>query len=187
MKTRKKIMTIAIAALLVFLAGCGSGNQDSQGDDAAMGLGSFQTQDLYGNEVDQEIFQDYDLTMVNIWGTFCGPCLEELPYLGELQKEFEPKGINIVGIVVDVQDENLDVVDSQLDLAKQIAETTGAEYTHLLISQELMEGKLSQFDAIPATFFVDSEGNFVGTDYVGSRNKEDWTDIINETYKSIEK
>ena len=29
-----------------------------------------------------EVFDDADLTVINIWGTFCGPCIQEMPDLG---------------------------------------------------------------------------------------------------------
>jgi thiol-disulfide isomerase/thioredoxin len=142
------------------------------------GLTVFQTKDIYGNNVNQDIFNDYKLTLVNVWGTFCGPCLDEMPDLGKLQKEYEKKGVNIVGIVCDVQDENLEIIDEQMELARKIADSTGATYTHMIISNEMIDSVLNQFDSIPASFFVDSNGNIVSEYYIGSRSKEDWVDII---------
>ena len=43
---------------------------------------AFTTKDLDGNEVTEEIFAKKDLTVVNIWGTFCTPCIGEMPALG---------------------------------------------------------------------------------------------------------
>lgn len=174
---------------LVLQAGCGfgaqSGEEEGSSSDSA-DLTSFQTTDIYGEEKDQSIFEDYTLTMVNIWGTFCPPCLEEMPYLGEIQKEYEPKGVNLVGIVVDVQDMKLAAIEDQIDLAKEIAEETGADYTHLLISEEILDSVVSRFDSIPVTFFVDSKGKIVSEIYVGSREKKDWVDIIEENLKNQE-
>ena len=39
----------------------------------------FKTTDTNGNEVTEKIFADKDITMVNVWGTFCGPCINEMP------------------------------------------------------------------------------------------------------------
>jgi thiol-disulfide isomerase/thioredoxin len=100
-----------------------------------------------------------------------------MPYLGELQNEYEPKGVNIVGIVVDVQDEEMEVIEGQIKLAKEIADTTGADYTHMLVSFDMLQ-LMNQFDAIPASFLVDSSGNIVSEYYIGSRSKKDWVDII---------
>jgi len=176
---------------LVLFSGCGadSGGKSGEGEGSSSDsadLTSFQTTDIYGEEKDQSIFEDYTLTMVNIWGTFCPPCLEEMPYLGEIQKEYEPKGVNLVGIVVDVQDMKLAPIEDQITLAKEIAEETGADYTHLLISEEILDSVVSRFDSIPVTFFVDSKGKIVSEIYVGGREKKDWVDIIEETLKNQE-
>jgi hypothetical protein len=32
--------------------------------------------------------------------------------------------------------------------------------------------------AVPTTVFVDSKGNFVGEQYVGTRDKQEWAGII---------
>lgn len=190
---RKSFIVIMIFGL-VLSTGCGiekwTGDQDKKqtedqvrdpdqagGDAEIVGLTNFKAKDIYGNDVNQDIFNDYKLTLVNVWGTFCGPCLDEMPYLGELQNEYETKGVNIVGIVVDVQDEEMEVIDEQIKLAKEIADTTGADYTHMTVSFDMLQ-LMNQFDAIPASFFVDSDGNIVSEYYIGSRSKEDWVDLI---------
>ena len=158
----------------------GISDEEQINDQVSIGLTSFDTADLYGEEVNESIFQDYSLTLVNVWGTFCGPCLEEMPYLGEIHEEYEPQGVNVVGIVIDIQDEDLKVDEDQRELAKEIVQDTGAEYTHLVISEDMIDSVLSQFDAIPASFFVDSDGNIVSEFYIGSKSKEEWVDIIEE-------
>lgn len=182
---------ILVLLFLISTAGCGAGSEEQKEEnepsgESGAGLTAFQTKDIYGEEKDQSIFKDYTLTMVNVWGTFCGPCLDEMPDLGEIHKEYESKGVNIVGIVVDVQDQNLDLIEEQVDLAKEIAEETGAEYTHLTVSQDMIDGVLNQFDAIPASFFVDSDGNIVSEFYVGSRSKDDWVDIFEANMENKE-
>lgn len=189
---RRVSLILTLVLVLVATTACGSDQNgtdqnNTPGEEAvSIGLTSFQTQDIYGVEQDQSLFRDYTLTLVNVWGTFCGPCLDEMPFLGELQNEYESQGVNIVGIVVDVQDENLEVQEDQIKLAQEIAEGTGADYPHLIISEEMMESVLSQFDAIPASFFVDSDGNIVSEYYIGSRAKEDWVDIIETNLKNRE-
>ena len=186
-KMIKRMWFLVLVLSLISAAGCGVDTQIMEGQNETrmdIGLINFQTQDIYGNAVNQDIFQDYSLTLVNVWGTFCGPCIDEMPDLGELQKEYEPKGVNIVGIVVDVQDKDMKILSDQLELAKQIASGTEADYTHMLITEEMIDSVLNQFDAIPASFFVDSDGNIVSEFYIGSRNKEDWATIIETTIKN---
>lgn len=141
---------------------------------------NFKTVTLDGEEVDQDIFSDYDLTMINVWATFCSPCLREMPDLGEIHEEYKDKSVQIVGIVSDVLDSNGKLVQSQLDTAREIVEETGAGYTHLLPNYDLMMAKLKDVSVVPTTFFVDKDGNLVGEDQLGSKSKEDWIKLIDK-------
>jgi len=149
------------------------------------GLVSFHVQGIDGGEYTQDIFKDYAMTLVNVWGTYCDPCIREMPALGELYEEYVPKGVNIVGIVVDVQDKELKVIEEQRSLAQEIAEKTGADYVHLMISEEMIDSVLSRFSAIPASFFVDSDGNIISEFYIGAREKEEWIEIIEEHLEKL--
>ena len=78
---------------------------DAGNPDGQTGLfGNFETVTLEGETVTQEIFAEADLNMVNIWGTFCGPCIREMPELGELSDEYADKGVQIIGMLTDVTD-----------------------------------------------------------------------------------
>lgn len=52
---------------------------------------TFEGTDLKGNPVSQEIFSQSKLTMVNVWATYCNPCPNEMPGLGELAAEHDGK------------------------------------------------------------------------------------------------
>ena len=62
-------------------------NQEETGDEKKDGFGAFESETLDGEKVTEEIFQQADLTMVNIWATFCGPCIQEMPDLAQLSEE----------------------------------------------------------------------------------------------------
>lgn len=140
-------------------------------------LSVFSTTDLEGNTLDQSILADYDLTMVNVWATFCGPCINEMPDLGELAAEYADKGVQIIGLVSDTMDSDGTISDSQVETAKEIVAETGADYRHLLPSDDLL-GILSQIYAVPTTFFVDSEGVQIGDAIVTAQSKEKWIETI---------
>ena len=122
----------------------------------------FKTTDTNGNEVTEKIFSDKDITMVNVWGTFCGPCINEMP---ELQKIYEslPKNANLIGIAADVPEGMKDGVDN----AKHIEEQTGVKYTNLTVSDSLASFT-KQFYAVPSTIFVDKDGNIIGELVLGA-------------------
>lgn len=157
---------------------------DSGAQEAAGLLSSFSTTDLEGNAVDQSILEDYDLTMVNVWATYCTPCLQEMPDLGELASEYEDKGVQILGLVSDVLNSDGTISDSQVETAQEIVEETGASYQHLLPSADLL-GLLSQIYGVPTTFFVDSEGNQVGYAYVTAMEREQFVEIIDAALAEV--
>lgn len=41
------------------------------------------------------------ILVVNIWATWCGPCIEEMPSLANLKAAYKDKPINIIAISVD--------------------------------------------------------------------------------------
>lgn len=192
----KKIILIAMLILLAsFGWGCGGETVAPLEDDASVdmaaydfpeeeqttpGLSNFSTLDLYGEPVDQSIFSDYEITMVNVWGTFCSPCLEEMPELGEIQREYAGKGFNIIGIVADLKQQNGSLDGYQIAKAQTIVGDTKAEYIHLIPSANLETGLMKDVMYIPHTVFVDKEGNIIGSELVGSRSKEEWITIIEE-------
>jgi len=147
----------------------------------AADLDAFWTLDLEGNEVTQEIFSPYRLTWVNVWATFCPPCLQEMPDLAALSDEYASKGVQILGVVTDVYHSNQQVFMNNLGTANAIIEKTGADYVHLLPSQDLHELRLKYVQVVPETFFVDSTGKIVGKTYYGAKNKAAWKSVIDST------
>lgn len=176
----KKLMLLGLL-LLVLSCGCaGGGRGQTDGTDSGTGSSaqeepevsaSFTGTDLDGNTVTSDIFSRSRLTMVNVWATYCGPCLDEMPGLGELAAEYDRSEFQIIGIVSDVkQGEDQALVES-------LVRETGANYLHLLRSDSIERGILSGVSAVPTTFFFDQEGRFLGG-LVGSGEKAAWEEII---------
>lgn len=185
----KKLLILA-AALCLLLSACGQAAPDGSTDAAEQTeqagiLSSFSTTDLDGNSVDQGVFAEHKLTMVNVWATFCGPCVAEMPELGTLASEYADKGLQIVGIVMDVTDSEGKLDDEQLQLARDIVAETGANYTHI-VPGEGLNGLLSQVSGVPTTLFVDSNGKQVGKAYVGSNDLDGWKAVADELLGSLE-
>jgi len=58
---------------------------------------------LKGDEV--KGFQKGKIYVVELWATWCGPCLQSIPHLTELQKKFED--VSIIGIAVLQEDQDI--------------------------------------------------------------------------------
>jgi len=41
------------------------------------------------------------VVVLNFWATWCVPCREEMPLLGNIQKRYEPKGVVVIGASAD--------------------------------------------------------------------------------------
>ncbi|WP_290209748.1 TlpA disulfide reductase family protein [Bacteroides acidifaciens] len=134
---------------------------------------TFEGTDLKGNPVSQEIFPQSRLTMVNVWATYCNPCLNEMPGLGELAAEHDGSEFQIIGIVNDVREG-----DDQT-LVESLVQETGADYTHLLANDSIDQALLSSVSAVPTTFFFNQDGVYLGG-VVGSAEKSDWEELIHE-------
>ena len=186
MRNKKaKSITVLILSLALVLTACGSKpaegstenkaeettEEDGGGQASKTVFGTFESKTLDGEDVSQDIFSKADLTMVNIWGTFCGPCIKEMPELGELSRQYADKGVQIVGLISDVSDPGDET-------AEDIISTAKADYTHMVASNDLQNGILKEVYAVPATYFVDKDGNQVGKAYPGARDMDSWAKII---------
>jgi len=124
---------------------------------------AFSALDLNGNTVTNDIFAGKDLTVINIWGTFCGPCINEMPELGEWSRSM-PENVQIIGLVSDLYTAE----DAEtLETARMICEKAGVDYVNLVAEQEFME-LLSGVVGVPTTIFVDGTGAIVGEPVVGA-------------------
>ena len=157
---------------------------DSQ--NVATDLSNLQTVDIDGKEFSGKDFSDYDLTMVNVFATWCSPCVQEIPDLAEIQKEMKDKGVNIVGVVTDTVDQTGENQEA-LEKAKLIRERSKAEYPFLIPDKSNFNGRLSGIQAFPETFFVDKKGQIVGETYSGSHNKKAWLEIIEKELAKVKK
>ena len=139
----------------------------------------FNLKDLEGNDVTHEVFKDKKLTMVNIWGTFCGPCIREMPDLTALHEELEDKGIGILGIISDTPNSENE------DAARKIVADAKVTFTSIIPDDNMKNTLLSSISGVPTSFFVDSDGKVVGEVITGSRSKEEYLEIMLEVLESL--
>jgi thiol-disulfide isomerase/thioredoxin len=134
--------------------------------EAATVFPEFSSKTIDGQAVSSAVFAEQKLTMINFWGTFCPPCIKEMPDLGRLGRSM-PEGTRLIGIVLDVGDRET------LSDAQQIRDETNADFLHILPVAD-MAPYLNTIAAVPTTIFVDSQGRIVGNPIVGSRSESDY-------------
>lgn len=132
----------------------------------------FQAVTINGDAIDSSIFAEADITMINIWGTFCGPCIKEMPDLAELYNEL-PEGCALIGIVTDVYGEE------NLDKAVEIVTQTGVTYDNIVPDDALYQFLAANISGVPTTLYVDIDGNILGG-VVGARSKDEYKGILEQ-------
>lgn len=181
MKKLFKILILFTLALTLFA--CGKKNNPAETNKvdenekttaAAMELSdmpidnfNFQTMDIMDGSVikSEEFYKEKSLTLVNVWGTFCGPCKEEMPDLAKLYEDYKNK-VNFLGVVVDT---NVSM-DTNVEEAQQIIKDSGVNYKNIM-PNPTTEDTLVNITAMPTTFFVNSEGKVLGG-FVGKADKD---------------
>ena len=93
-----------------------------------------------------------------MWATYCTPCVDEMPALETLSQNYKDKGVQVLGLVADVFDDEAKKAE-----AKEILTATGTTYPNLLPDLVLDNSLLYDITGTPTTLFLDSEGkNFEG-------------------------
>ena len=143
---------------------------------------TFEATTTEGETVTSDCLADSKLTMINVWATYCNPCLMEMPDLGEIAAEYDKSEFQILGIVSDVTTED---GQESVDYAKELIEETKADYPHLLLNESLYVNLVGGTSAVPTTFFVKQDGEVLGY-VVGANTKEGWVELINQLLAEIE-
>lgn len=180
----KKIVIGSLLVIMMFsLASCGEKNTKDSNAEAVVAetakgyfgdlkiMPEFQLNDINDKPVTDEILKEKDITVINIWGTFCKPCIDELPILQELSQEYGSRGVNILGIVADGDVNNIG--------AFEMLDKLEVKFTNLIPTEEFKKDFLNRVNVAPVTVIVNSKGEILET-LVGDRTKEEYTDLIEQ-------
>ncbi len=133
---------------------------------------TFNTTDRDGNAYDESIFAGYELTMVNFFEPWCGPCVSEMDDIEQLYEDYSSEGFMVIGVYSDTS------MESELDA---IISSTGVSYPVLHLDRDLARFQTGYY---PTTFFVDGEGHIVTMDgttdflYIGAGNYDYWESVV---------
>lgn len=106
------------------------------------------------------------VVLVNVWATWCGPCVKEMPSLQALHEEFHERGLVIVG--VNVRDRKSDTAVSQWLRERN--------FTFVNVKAHDDGPNFPSGFRIPQTFLIDRSGRLVANkpgawDWAGSGTK----------------
>ncbi len=148
----------------------------------------FELEDFDGNKINiADILAKNKYTFVNVWGTFCGYCIKEMPDLAKLANDYKGK-LGFLGIVADAKpltssnEAEKMMRDKTIESAKRIISKTKVKYANLLPSQDALNYFSDLITGYPTTFIIDSEGNVVDT-YVGARDYDGYKFSIDQLFE----
>ena len=146
---------VAIASLAVGCTSSKEGSTNTANSNSKL-FKEMKTEDINGNKVDSSIFSKYKLTVVNVWNTGCTPCVDEIPTLDKLNKEYEKKGVSIKGLLLE---SGVGLNDEEKKTVEDILKKAKSTYQQLTVSEDMLQDKTLILQSFPTTFFVDKDGN----------------------------
>ena len=95
------------------------------------------------------------ILLLNLWATWCKPCIAEMPVLVKMQDDYRDKGFEILGLNTD---------DEEVELINKFSERMSLNYTIVWANTQMQSDMInvSKFQGIPQTFLVDREGKLRG-------------------------
>lgn len=176
----KKRWSVLLIFILVcgLLSGCGRkkpslellGDESPAADTAA--FPAFEGEDLNsGKSLSSADFADYELTLVNVWATWCGPCVAELPHLQEINSSYQDQGVRVLGLLLEQE-------SGAAEAARELLADAGADYAVLQPEGELLEYLYDNILYFPTTFLVDSQGKILGEPVIGAHDLAGWKTIV---------
>lgn len=116
-----------------------------------------------------------NVVLVNLWATWCGPCVREMPDLSTISEELKDKKFRMIGINVFQQEKSKKVED--------FLKSNPVSYTILDGNQQVVdafgEANGANIEAVPTTFIIDKDGKIAET-IVGGRDKESFLKLISK-------
>lgn len=133
---------------------------------------TFTTTDRDGKTFDESIFAEHELTMVNFFEPWCGPCVSEMDDIEQLYEDFSSAGFMVIGVYSDTS------MEDELD---GILSSTKVSYPVLHFNNDFARFTTGYY---PTTIFVDGEGHIVSMEdssdflYIGAGNYDYWESVV---------
>jgi thiol-disulfide isomerase/thioredoxin len=189
LEKNRRLVTASVAALAIFLSACGAADAASETEpvneteaasensDKVWSSRKINTSNLNGETVTNETFTENKLTMLNVWATWCPPCVRELPELQKISEAYAAKGVGVVGVLQDGVTELGAPDEKTIETAKKLL--AEVNYIVILPDETLTTEFINQMAYFPTTFFLDSNGEVIRT-VIGSRDFDGWKAEIDE-------
>ncbi len=89
--------------------------------------------------------------LLNFWATWCEPCKIEMPWFVQLQQQYGPQGLQVLGVAMD---------DTDPQDIKQFAQKMGVNYP-IVVGKETVGDQYGGIPYLPSTFYINRDGKVV--------------------------
>lgn len=149
-KHRRRVQLIIFAFVLVVVGYTVAGSifvQEERPPEVGGAIADFQLETLAGETVNTKELAGRPI-VVNFWGTFCPPCVEETPALQRVYEKYQSQGVVLLGV---------NLGEKPVVRVSQFAERFGVTYP-ILLDPELDVRDRYGVRHYPTTFFIDATG-----------------------------
>lgn len=150
--------TLISALLLLLVSGFTQPADVTYNDEQLEFLANLTFTDFEGNEHDLSVFEG-QVVLIDIWETWCTPCLMSFPHLDELQETFEGDFV-----VLALSPKMMDSRDVITDFISE------HDYDFFYAYNEEIAEAL-EINSLPYKIYIDPNGNFVKTK-IGNQGPE---------------
>lgn len=154
------VLIVVIAAMLVagkYLARRAAPGLSASSSVKGQPAPDFQLADLQGRQVKLSELRG-KAVLLNFWATWCPPCKIEIPWFVDLQKQYGPQGLQIVGVAMD------DDPEKNVVAISKFAKEMGINYT-VLLGNDKVGDSYGGIQALPTTFYIGRDGKLVARVY----------------------
>jgi peroxiredoxin len=169
MRKRNRIVTASLIAMVMVLSALIWVNRDMFTPlDVGSRAPDYVAFSLDGNEVALSSFAG-EVVVLNIWATWCRPCVVEMPALQRLHEELADDGLRVVAVSVDAPPGVLGSFGERGGNVSEFVESLGLTFTVLHDPTGRIESRYQVY-GLPTTFVIDREGR-IRNKVLGAR---DW-------------
>lgn len=104
-----------------------------------------------------------NVVILSFWASWCGPCLSELPTFAEIEKHFHDKGLRVIPV-------NVDENDDGKAFAKTFWPRKGITFPTYFDASKTLADRFD-VDMLPSSFVIDRQGRLV----FSSSGASDWS------------
>lgn len=154
---KRNMFIVMFLVLVLALTGCSNKEKapEQVGNHETIVLPAFKLNNLNGEEISSDIFENNDINILALWQSTWGPCIKELEALNAIYDEYKDKGVNIIGIALD------DVETYGDEGIKGVVDLLELKFENIIADRDYMAELIKFTKATPTAIIVNSKGEFL--------------------------